>query len=136
MKRLIGRSVVIISLSLSLSLSPSLSNRSSSGSRSSNGSSSSSSKGGLSRSDNILKILFLVVIAVIKNSSKNGGRSYLKVVIVYAWHILRRSDLSYMTHYSPLFWGKVTMEKMPIFSAFGPVLKNGRCVGYIRFDHN
>ena len=32
----------------------------------------------------------------------------------------------YMTNHSPLFWGKVAMEKMAIINRFGPVF--GRCI--------
>ena len=36
-----------------------------------------------------------------------------------------KTDLSYLTHYSPLLWGKVAMEKMVIINTFGPVWING-----------
>ena len=51
--------------------------------------------------------------------------------IVCACHILHRFNPSYMMHPSPLFWGKVRMEKMAIITKFGPVLLNSQCIGYI-----
>ena len=53
-----------------------------------------------------------------------------------AGHVLRRFDLSYMTHHSPLPWGKVAMEKMSVINTSGPVLINGQCICYMLVDHS
>ena len=52
-----------------------------------------------------------------------------------AGHVLRRFDLSYLTHHRPLVWGdcsirdnKVAMEKMAIINTFGHVLIDDRCM--------
>ena len=35
--------------------------------------------------------------------------------------VVLRMSCSYMMHHSPIFWGKVVMDKMAIIDAFGPV---------------
>ena len=47
-----------------------------------------------------------------------------------------KTDLSYMTHYFPLLWEKVAMEKMAIINTFGPVSINGWSIGYMLADHS
>ena len=54
------------------------------------------------------------------------------ISVVCACQILRRFDLSHMTHPSSQVRGNVSIEKMAIIIiTFGPVLINGRCIGYM-----
>ena len=60
-------------------------------------------------------------------------------IIVLTGHVLRRLDLSNMTHHRPLVRGKyyalisseLSGEKWLLLLTFWPVLINGWCIGYM-----
>ena len=54
-----------------------------------------------------------------KTRAPNAGATLIsRWSLSCAGHVLRRSDLFYMTHHSPLLWGKVAMKKMAIINTF------------------
>ena len=72
--------------------------------------------------------------------SKNGTGLVLAYPLSNAGHVLRRLDLSYLTHHRPIVRGNTITRKLNSAQwrkwqlSFGPVLINGRCIGYMLPD--
>ena len=66
------------------------------------------------------------------------------LIIVLTGHVLRRLDLSNMTHHRPVVRGKYYAlrssaqwrKKWLLSFTFGPVLINGQCIGYMLADES